>query len=173
MDPVRFDTLVKSLSTPATRRWLVRQFVGLSLAGVVAVLLGHETAQADGSGAFVGGHRHRRRAHHRHRSRSHKHHRRRDKSEGCRAQSRAKTCTGVCGMVENYCGRQVDCGFCGLCLEDVDPFQDPRCDCGGKFSSCVSTGDQTQPSCRCTINGCNADGPPRSVNTSCCSCQPE
>jgi len=37
MDPVRFDTLVKSLSTPGTRRAVVRLLAALPLAGALAM----------------------------------------------------------------------------------------------------------------------------------------
>lgn len=37
MDPGRFDTLVKSLSTPGTRRAVARLLAGLPLAGALAV----------------------------------------------------------------------------------------------------------------------------------------
>jgi hypothetical protein len=59
MDPVRFDTLVKSLSTTGTRRTLVRLLAALPLAGAVAVLRGDAPAQANGFVAGVGGHSHR------------------------------------------------------------------------------------------------------------------
>jgi len=50
MDPWRFDTLVKILSATGTRRALVLLLSVLPLAGTVAVRLGDEQTQADGSG---------------------------------------------------------------------------------------------------------------------------
>ncbi len=50
MDPRRFDALAKAISIPGTRRAALGQLIGM-----LAVLLGRERTQADGSGAFVGG----------------------------------------------------------------------------------------------------------------------
>jgi hypothetical protein len=47
MDPVRFDRLAKSLSTPSTRRALVSLLQALPLAGALAVLLGAEETAAE------------------------------------------------------------------------------------------------------------------------------
>ena len=46
MDPVRFDTLTKSLSTPGTRRGIVLLIAALPLAGSLTGLLAAEATAA-------------------------------------------------------------------------------------------------------------------------------
>jgi hypothetical protein len=68
MDPMRFDTLARTLPS-GTRRRAIRLLAVVPFAGVLASLLSDaETTLADGSGAGVGGNggnRHRRRRNHR------------------------------------------------------------------------------------------------------------
>ena len=69
MDSERFDRLVKSLSTPETRRGLLRVLATVPFGLTLTAFPGRETTQASGSGAIVGGgggRRRRRNARHRH-----------------------------------------------------------------------------------------------------------
>jgi hypothetical protein len=109
MDPVRFDALTKTLSSTGTRRGLLLRLAPLPLAGALALLLGREAILADGSGAIVGGHRHRNRGNH--------HHTRENGDDKCN-----KKC-GSCARCKNgKCKSKPDGRACegnGVCSDGV------------------------------------------------------
>jgi hypothetical protein len=135
MDPVRFDTLVKSLSTPGTRRGLVRLLAGLPLGVMLASVPGtapSATAEDDDHGSS--GRRHRRKTRNRRESGDGKENRKgKRKGRGKRKRTgqgkdtntgttdcTKRTCTaGVCGSQADGCGGtlQCRCGSNQLCDE--------------------------------------------------------
>jgi hypothetical protein len=116
MDPVRFDALTKTLSPTGTRRGLLR-FAPLPLAGALALLLGREATQADGSGAISGGGNH-----HRNRGNTNHHHERDNGKDKCN-----KKC-GSCERCKNgKCKAQPD----GRACEGDDVCSDGTCVKGG------------------------------------------
>jgi hypothetical protein len=158
MDPARFDSLARSLSTPGSRRELVRRLAALPLAGALVMLLGRETTRADGSGAFGGGHRHR------HAPARHHHHDRpeKDKQHKHRHHDKPK-CSGLdqsCASFGEQCCPDLDpdvfCSggqssdlVCQDCTAPLDPnralCQDPpgnQC-CGGKPACFVAVPIET------------------------------
>ena len=160
MDPRHFDTLAKSLATTSTRRALLRLLAALPLAGTLVLLGGHAPTQADRSGAMVGGHRHRRRAHHRHHPGRHQaphhphhHHPHHHSSQGCRPESRARTCAGTCGTVTNNCQKSIDCGSCAC---------DPPCAaclrCDAATGGCLVDAAQQDQGCGQEGQVCQRDG---------------
>jgi hypothetical protein len=148
VDPVRFDSLVKSLSTSGTRRGLVQRLAALPLGMSLAALLGaapgvaakkKKTQQQDddhGSSSR----RHRRKAEHRHQTGNNKENRKgerkgKTKVQGrkrCKPQSLAQTCAGKCATVIDNCGTPVECGSC-VCTPSC-----PECQtCNERTGACV------------------------------------
>jgi hypothetical protein len=116
MDPVRFDTLVKSLAAARTRRGIVRLLSTLSLGMTLTALFDDgpdASAEDDDHGSSH--RRHRRKTRNARRSGDDKDNRkgqRKGKRTGCNPESRARTCAGKCATVINNCGKAVDCGPC-------------------------------------------------------------
>jgi hypothetical protein len=180
MDSERFDTLVKTLFTPATRRGLVRRLTALPLGLTLASLLGDAPDAAAKDGARGSSHRrHRRKAKHRHQTGNNKEHRTGERT-GCKPKSNAKTCAGKCGTVRTTCGTPVECGSCacdppcGACLTCnpatgacvVDATQVGAA-CGNPGQVCLSNGAcGCSPTCGACCSemccdplpGCNASG---------------
>jgi hypothetical protein len=145
MDAERFDALAREVSTPGTRRVLLRLVAGLPLAGLLSGLLGRATTQADGSGAIVGGggrRRHRRKRHHRHQR--HQHHKRHHCPKSC----------GPCqSCQQGKCQPDRDGSSCGggTCCDGkcVDTNTDPV-HCGRCGNRCLIFGDCQQGQCVCS-----------------------
>ena len=172
MDSTRFDTLVKSLSSPGTRRDLMRRLAPLPLAGLLATLLPNETE--------AGGRRKRRKKRNKHRSGDDKDNRKGKRKgkragdskaknrgtpasepvapppAGCQPESAAQTCTGTCARVANNCGTVIDCGAC-TCATGCHPVcqtcnpDTGLCDAVAKDTPC-DDGDA------CTVNDVCTDG---------------
>jgi hypothetical protein len=109
MDPRRFDTLARTLSPTDTRRGLLRRLAPLALAGVLGALLGQETTQADGSGAFAG------RGRRRNRGKSNHHHKRDNGNNKC-----SKKCGPCARCKDGNCKAKPDgraCGDNGICTD--------------------------------------------------------
>jgi hypothetical protein len=127
LDAERFDALARDVSTPGTRRALLRLVAALPLAGLLSGFLGRATSQADGSGAVVGGggrRRHRRKRHHRHQR--HQRHQRQDCPQSC---GPCQSCQqGKCQPDSDgsSCGGGTCCN--GTCIDtDTDPLNCGRC----------------------------------------------
>jgi hypothetical protein len=114
VDPVRFDSLVKSLSTNGTRRGLVQVLAALPLGVALTFVLSERPEAAEDDDHGSSHRRHRRKARHRHQTGNNKEHRKGQRTgrKPCRPESRAKTCAGRCSTVRNTCGEPVDCGPC-------------------------------------------------------------
>jgi hypothetical protein len=118
MDPVRFDSLVKLLSTAGTRRRLVRLLAALPLGMALGSLVDDRpgaTAEDDDHGSS---HRRRRRKTRNARQSGNNKDNRKGKRKGkesragCTPESRARTCAGRCGPVINTCGTVIECDPC-------------------------------------------------------------
>ena len=106
MDSVHFDTLVKALAQPGTRRSLLRVLAAVPMATGLLTLREPDEVQGRGRRRGKPG-------------QDGKDGTSRDGKRGnggsrtrCRAESRAKTCKGRCGKVKNICGKRVNCGPC-------------------------------------------------------------
>jgi hypothetical protein len=149
MDAERFDALARDMSTPDTRRALLRLVAALPLAGLLSGLLGRATSEADGSGAIVGGggrRRHRRKRHHRHQR--HQRHKRHHCPKSC----------GPCqSCQQGKCQPDPDGSACGggTCCDGkcVDLNTHPR-NCGACGRRCQINGVCEQGQCGC-IQGCD------------------
>jgi hypothetical protein len=111
MDPVRFDTLIKTLSSTGTRRGLLRLLAAVPVAGGLLALGNPASVARKGD---KGRQRGKDGKHGKSRSRDGKAGRSRDGKAGtiCRSESKAKACAGKCGTVRNNCGKRVECGAC-------------------------------------------------------------
>jgi hypothetical protein len=138
MDPRRFDALTKSLSPTGTRRALLRRLAAVSLAGVLAVFLGRETTQADGSGAIVGGGGRRR-----HRGKPNHHHTRDNDKKPC-----AKPCGPCARCNDGKCKAKRDGSVCrgdGVCARGTCKKGEPTpATCPGLNQTCT-----TDPGTQC------------------------
>src|SRR4051812_43984776 len=114
MDPVRFDTLVKTLATPGTRRGLLRLLGSVPIAsGLLTVLDPAGVAGKDGKhgkgGKGGNGGRGGKGGHGRHGHKGGKGKNRSTTSQGCLARSDVDTCANQCGTVLNNCQKPVTC----------------------------------------------------------------
>src|SRR5215212_2161480 len=117
MDPRRFDSLVKSLSTSSTRHKIVRLLVALPLGVALTSVLGDGPEAAAKDNNHSGSHRrHRRKAKHRHQTGQDKENRK-GKRKG--KDKRKKPCTpstcpaNACGSQPDGCGGTLSCGCTG------------------------------------------------------------
>jgi hypothetical protein len=168
MDPVRFDTMARTLATAGTRRGLVRLLTVFPLGMPLIALLGDAPdAIADDDDHGSSGRRKRRKAKHRHQTGNNKENRKgerkgQDKDQGkrrkkCVPDSLARTCAGACATVTNNCGAQVECGSCActpLCAEcetcnDRTGLCEPRSanEACGPGASCVSGQETPRGTC--------------------------
>ena len=160
MHASRFDTLVKTFSTPGTRRALLRLVAALPLAGALDTLLKEESEA---------GRRKRRKARHdpgddkdNRKGQRKKKGRRKKKGQhrqpapapapSCVSESRAQTCAGRCGQATNKCGQQVGCGPCAC---------NPTCPicqvCDERTGSCIPDPEAGGDPCA-TCHTCDGDG---------------
>jgi hypothetical protein len=169
MDPVRFDTMTKSLSTAGTRRGLVRLLAALPLGLTLTAVFGDrpevtakkKRQQDDGHGSSH--RRHRRKAKHRHQTGNNKDNRkgkrkgkRKDKGENPGTNSCTKrTCPpNACGSQSDGCGGTLNCGCDGNTICDGGTCQ--ACDV---CASCTHTTiqqaiDAVLPGATATIRIC-------------------
>jgi hypothetical protein len=153
MDPQRFDTLAKTLSTSGTRRGLLRLLAAVPVASGLLTRLEPEDAQGRGEDGRDG----------------------KDgkdgRNRGCNPESRSRTCRGKCGPVKNNCGQRINCGSCEICRADSI-----HCDCppNTTFRSCESTPPpgELRPLCVCDHGVCDL-GPLTDTPSRCCSCTRE
>jgi hypothetical protein len=142
MDSQRFDTLVKAVFSPGTRRSIVRQFSVLPLGLTFAALLGspHVTAEDDDHGSSH--RRRRRRTRHKHRRNTDRHqNKNKPNPQGpprCTPESVAQACAGqVCGTAVNNCGQTVQCTGCpGCCAGTTCQTGDSDTACGARGAAC-------------------------------------
>ena len=142
MDPVRLDTSATTRGTTGTRRGLVGRLLAVMPLGVTStVLRGPQPAQADGSGAMVGRHRHHCRAEHHHErggdrnKPKHTHnHPRGDNRCTRRCQAQVEPCRQV---IEEACAGD---GNNPECAQRLLPCCEPlaTCDAGAAFQ-CIAT----------------------------------
>jgi hypothetical protein len=117
MDPVRFDTLVKSLPSAGTRRSLLRLLAAVPMAAGLLPLLAPEEAQGrdhHGGNGHKGGNGHNGSKGHNGNNGKGKDGKggksgKRGTSRSCTPQERSRTCQGRCGSVPNNCGQSVEC----------------------------------------------------------------
>jgi hypothetical protein len=117
MDPVRFDTLARTLSTTGTRRTLLRLLAAMSVACGVFALLEETTIAGNGHKGGKG------KSHHGHKGKSG----RSTSNVGAPAPGCTPTCPArVCGDVDDGCGSTIACVCSG---------STPVCD-GGTCRAC-------------------------------------
>lgn len=201
MDSNRFDRLVVALSTPDSRRGVVRLLGMLPFVGGLAMLLGDdETSAAGRRQRHKKPHKHRKRTGNRAGKHKNKNKRQTGKpkhpDKGCKAEPIDETCAGKCGPVKNNCQKSVDCGPCdcnppcGACeactsdlvCESCDPCCNDVC-CPQSNAAChAATGDccvlesQSQTcnrQCGDVTNSCGlvVDCGPCTCTRSCPDCQ--
>lgn len=155
MDGRHFDYLTRSLSDVGSRRGLFGLLTGVPVLGsLAAILLNDEEATAK---------KNRRK----HRKKPHKRRSRRKQKQQCKADSRARTCDGLCGTVRNNCGKTINCGSCacdppcGVCHACDDSTR--TCIPANAGEPCGAPGQICQSgACACTEASCPA----------CTTCEP-
>ena len=140
MDGTSFDRLARHLETARTRRGVVSWLAILPFVGGVTASHGEEVAAADGR-------RKRRRRRHKHGQGRGRHNRH------CRSMSRAKTCSGTCGVTRDNCGKKVDCGPCRCTAASCGPCM--TCQANGTCAP-VANGSCC-PSGVCVNGACTAE----------------
>src|SRR5215212_8108545 len=121
MDPRRFDSLVKSLSTSSTRHKIVRLLVALPLGVALTSVLGDGSEAAGEDNNHGGSHRRqRRKAKHRHQTGKDKDNRKgKRKGKDKEKDTPKKPCTSstcpanACGSQPDGCGGTLSCGCTG------------------------------------------------------------
>jgi hypothetical protein len=137
VDSQRFDTLVKTLSAPGTRRGVLRLLAAVPVAGGLLTLLEPDGAQGKGAKRHQTGNGGKDG-----RGKDGKRDQSRDKGTVsiCRPESKARTCRGRCGKVKNICGKRINCGACPECSSDGECGACQICQEGRCTAPCDGTG---------------------------------
>ncbi len=161
MDSDRFDQLVLSLTTSASRRRLIGLLSAVPIIGGLVSLPGDE-ATAKGRSPR------RREAAHERDFTAEK--RKKKKKKKCKPQSTDATCTGKCGAVTNNCKKTVICGNCPICERCNSASNTCQPDPGQLGDACGQTGQICLANGSCACDGGSCGGGKVCLNGTCQDC---